>query len=149
VRIEGGEIVRARRKLREIVNPLVPGSSPGGPTIYLPWLRCRRCCEEGIRRLRNLTDLLHCNTRIRSALIDLGPGAVELLSVASYGIYPRGMSARYWSGVVREPACSRIGGDSWPGVVIRVVVFAPTIDARVVNGSDQSSVCHTATASDR
>ena len=29
---EGGEIVRARRKRRENVNPLVPGSSPGGPT---------------------------------------------------------------------------------------------------------------------
>ena len=29
---EGGEIVRARQKSRDTVNPLVPGSSPGGPT---------------------------------------------------------------------------------------------------------------------
>ena len=29
---EGDEIVHARRKRRETVNPLVPGSSPGGPT---------------------------------------------------------------------------------------------------------------------
>ena len=29
---EGGEIVRARWKHRDHVNPLVPGSSPGGPT---------------------------------------------------------------------------------------------------------------------
>ena len=28
----GGEIVHARWKRRENVNPLVPGSSPGGPT---------------------------------------------------------------------------------------------------------------------
>ena len=28
----GGEIVHARRKRRGYVNPLVPGSSPGGPT---------------------------------------------------------------------------------------------------------------------
>ena len=30
---EGGEIVRTLSKGSENVNPLVPGSSPGGPTI--------------------------------------------------------------------------------------------------------------------
>ena len=31
---EGGEIVRTQSKDREYVNPLVPGSSPGGPTNF-------------------------------------------------------------------------------------------------------------------
>ena len=31
---EGGEIVRTRLKNRDNVNPLVPGSSPGGPTNF-------------------------------------------------------------------------------------------------------------------
>ena len=33
---EGDEIVRTRLKNRDNVNPLVPGSSPGGPTNFLP-----------------------------------------------------------------------------------------------------------------
>ena len=31
---EGDEIVRTRLKNRDNVNPLVPGSSPGGPTNF-------------------------------------------------------------------------------------------------------------------
>jgi hypothetical protein len=38
---EGGEIVRTRLKNRDNVNPLVPGSSPGGPTNFSSKDLCR------------------------------------------------------------------------------------------------------------
>ena len=38
---EGDEIVRTRLKNRDNVNPLVPGSSPGGPTNFSSQDFCR------------------------------------------------------------------------------------------------------------
>ena len=42
---EGDEIVRTRLKNRDNVNPLVPGSSPGGPTNFSSQGFCRSLGE--------------------------------------------------------------------------------------------------------
>ena len=86
--VEGDEIVRSARKRAGTVNPLVPGSSPGGPTnsILSPEYAAEALKGQARTRLGITPRVLHLGYRRGSSFIVSRKRERNIVSVIQYGL---------------------------------------------------------------